>query len=219
MKRWFLAVAVVLLGWVPLQAHFLWLLPVGTNQAKLIFSDSLKPDDPALLDRVKDLRIYGHDKANKHIEMKYTKADDGFVIDVPKDVGIVCGSATYGIYQPANSKPALLSYNVLLYLNEGNYPCENCMPLQIQMGKQGMWTVKWEGEAMADCDVLLMGPTGFAKQTKKTDKNGQVMFDWGSMPKGIYGLRVGQTVKEAGDLDGKKYEEQRIYSTFVFKKD
>ncbi len=217
-KRGWLTAMVLLLGWAPLQAHFLWLIPVGTNQAKLIFSDSLKPDDPALMDKVKDVRFFGHNKADKHIDLKYTKGDDGFMIDLPKEMAIVAGTCTYGVFQRGEGKPMLLQYNVLLHLDDGHYPCEHCMPLQIRMEKAGQWQVIWEGEPVADCEVHLIGPDGVQRQVKKTDKSGQVMWDWGAMPAGVYGLRVGQVSTEGGEHDGKKYDEQRFYTTLVFKK-
>src|SRR5438128_11908181 len=99
MKRVALAVTLLLALAASAQAHFLWIIPVGPNQAKVIFSDSLKMDDASMLEKVTQAKLFGQDKSGKHHDFKFTKTDEGLIFEHPKDVGLVCGSCEYGFFQ------------------------------------------------------------------------------------------------------------------------
>ena len=219
MKRFALALGLLLTLAISAQAHFLWIIPTGPNQVKVIFSDSLKMDDASLLEKVTQAKLFGHDKSGKHHDLKFTKTDEGLVFEHPKDVGLVCGSCDYGIFQRPGNPPSRLKYYMTSVRGEGEAPCWDCMPLQVKQEKPGQFVVQYEAKPLADAQAALMGPEGFKRQMKKTDASGQVVFDLASAPAGVYGLCVGNTVKEAGEVGGKKYEQTMIYSTLVFEKE
>jgi hypothetical protein len=92
------------------------------------------------------------------------------------------------------------------------------MPLQASQDRPGAFAVKYDAKPLADAEAVLSGPAGFKDQAKKTDAEGAVTFDLAAAPPGVYGLRVGHTLKEGGEVGGKKYEQIRIYTTYVFEK-
>jgi hypothetical protein len=219
MKRFGIALSLLLVFAASAHAHFLWIIPTGPNQAKVIFSDSLKPDDPSLLERVTQTKLFGHDKDGKHHDFKFTKTDDGLIFEHPKDVGFVCGSCDYGVFQRGANPPSRLKYFMTFARGEGERPCWDCMPLQVKQEKPGQFLVEFEAKPLADASASLIGPDGFKRQVKQTDADGHVVFDVAAAPAGIYGLCIGHTVKEAGEVGGKKYERILIYSTLVFEKE
>lgn len=219
MKRLLSAAATFLVLAAVAQAHFLWIVPTGPTQAKVIFSDKLEADDPALLDKVTQTKLFGHDKSGKHHDLKFQKTADGLVFEHPKDVGIVCGSCDYGVFKRGSDPAMRLKYYFLLARGEGEAPCWDCMPLQVCQEKPGVFTVQHDAKPLADAEVLLQGPKGFEKQNKKTDGEGKVVFDLATAPAGVYGLRVGHTLKEAGEVGGKKFEQTKLYTTLVFEKE
>lgn len=210
------SVAVVfwlIVPWVA-QAHFVWMIPAGTNEAKVIFSDSLAPDDPKLLDKIAHLKVFGHDSGGGHHDLKLERAADGFIVKIPEGVQIVCGTCTYGVFQREGQEPVLLKYNVLLWRGPGEMPCWDCMKLQIRRDQEGTFEVLREAQPVAETTVTVIGPTGFNRQTLKTDSSGK--FHFSPSIKGLYGLRVLHSTKQAGEHQGKKYSEIREYTTFVF---
>ncbi|HMP03973.1 MAG TPA: DUF3386 family protein [Gemmatales bacterium] len=215
MRRCLLSLALLALLPLAAQAHFVWLIPTGPNEAKLIFSDSLDPDDPKLLDRIQHARIFGHDAKGSHHDLKMERAADGFVVKIPEGVNIVCGSCVYGVFQREGQPPILLTYNVLLHRGEGEMPCWDCMKLQVRREKADEFIVQHEAMPVADATVTIIGPEGFKRQTVKTDAEGRFRFS-PTGPSGTYGLRVLHATKEPGAHEGKKYEEARTYTTFVF---
>lgn len=203
----------LLVPWVA-RAHFVWMIPAGDNEAKVVFSDSLAPDDPQLLDKIAHLKVFGHDSKGAHFDLRMERAADGFIVKIPEGVQIVCGTCTYGVFQREGQNPVLLKYNVLLWRGPGEMPCWDCMKLQIRRNKNGSFEVLREAQPLAEANVIVIGPAGFNRQTLKTDSGGKFLFN--PSMKGVYGLRVLHTTKQAGEHQGRKYSEIREYTTFVF---
>lgn len=201
---------------VAAQAHFLFIVPTGPNQARVIFSDSLRPDNPELLEKILQTKLFGHDKNGQHHDFQFKKTDEGLVFEFPNDVGIVCGSCDYGVFQRGDSPAMLLKYYMILARGEGEPPCWDCVPLQVKQEKPGVFVVEYQGKPLADAACVLMGPDGFKKQTKKTDGDGRATFDVGQMARGVYALRVGHTVNEPGEEKGKKYASTKLYTSYAF---
>jgi len=214
MLRRYLPLLTVLLAPWAAHAHFVWLIPAGPNEAKVIFSDSLAPDDPKLLDKIAHLKVFGHDAKGSHYDLKMERAADSFVVKVPEGVNIVCGTCTYGVFQREGQPAMLLKYNVLLYRGEGEMPCWDCMKLQVRRLDSCCFVVQCAGKPVADATITIIGPPEFKKQTLKTKEDGSFQFEPGM--KGIFGLRVLHVTKEPGEHEGKQYAEVREYTTFVF---
>jgi uncharacterized GH25 family protein len=204
------------------QAHFLWLIPGDKpGTVKLVFSDKLAPDtdNPELIDKVKQTALYVHDPATKHVDLTMEKGTAAFVSTFPEKAHVIRGKCVYGIFQRGNNPASLLKYYAI-YKNGDlkDSACFHCMPLQAREESAGKFLIEYESDAVVESEVVLVGPDGFTEQKGKTDKEGYVTFDLKNAPKGLYGLRAKHVAKEAGEHQGKKYENVTSYVTLVFKK-
>ena len=85
----------------PCQAHFLWIVAGPQSRdghAHIFFSESAEPDDPELLNRVADLKVWQSSQDGSVQSLDVTKATDSFVAVPKPGEGPVFGlSHTYGI--------------------------------------------------------------------------------------------------------------------------
>jgi uncharacterized GH25 family protein len=204
------------------QAHFVWLIPGDKpNTVKLVFSDKLGADvdNPDLVSKVKHAKVYVHDPESKHTDLKLEKDAAALVGTCPDKAQVVRGSCVYGVFQRGDSPPQLLNYYCILKRGAlTDAGCFHCQPFQVREEKPGVFLVQYEGDAVADSEVILVGPKESAEMKGKTDKEGRVTFDMNSAPKGLYGLRAKHVVKESGEHEGKKYQQITNYVTLVFER-
>jgi hypothetical protein len=204
------------------QGHFVWLIPGDKpNTVKLVFSDKLGPDvdNPELIDKVKQAKLYVHDPGAKHIDLKLEKDAAAFLAAYPEKSQVVRGSCVYGVFQRGDNPPQLLNYYCILKRGElSDSACFHCQPLQVREDKPGVFLVEYEGDPVVEGEVVLVGPEGFKDLKGQTDKEGRVKFEISSAPKGLYGVRARHIVKEPGELDGKKYAQVTNYVTLVFER-
>jgi hypothetical protein len=204
------------------QAHFLWLVPGDKpHTVKVIFSDKLAPDteNAELINRVQSTTLYVHDPESKHIDLKLEKVPAALVAEIPENAQVVRGRCGYGVFQRGENPSALLNYYCIYKqgtLKESG--CFNCQPFQVREETPGAFLVEYEGDAVANSEVVLVGPEGFQEQKGTTDKQGKVSFDLKTAPVGLYGVRARHIIKEAGEHQGKKYEQITNYVTLVFRR-
>lgn len=222
MMRFCLPLLACLLSTSLAQAHFVWLIPGDKpNTVKLVFSDKLSPDieNAALIDRVKQTGLYVHDPASSHIDLTMEKGEAAFIASFPEKSQVIRGKCVYGVFQRGENPPALLNYYCIYKHGElKDSGCFNCQPFQAREEKPGVFLIEYDSQPAVDSEVVLAGPEGFKELTGKTNKEGYVTFDLKDAPKGLYGLRARHVVKEAGEHQGKKYENITNYVTLVFKK-
>lgn len=204
------------------QAHFIWLIPGDKpNTVKLVFSDKLAPDvdNAELIDKIKQTGLYVHDPATKHVDLTMEKGTAAFIAAFPEKSQVIRGKCTYGVFQRGENPASLLNYYCIYKKGElKDSGCFHCQPLQAREDKPGAFLIEYDGEPAAESEVVLAGPEGFQELKSKTNKEGYVTFDLKSAPKGLYGLRAKHVVKEAGEHQGKKYENITNYVTLVFQK-
>lgn len=204
------------------QAHFIWLIPGDKpNTVKLVFSDKLGPDleNAALIDKIKQTGLYVHDPKSSHVDLTMEKGDAAFVASFPEKANVIRGKCVYGVFQRGNNPASLLNYYAIYKKGElKDSACFHCQPLQAREETPGKFIVEYENDPVVDGEVVLVGPEGFKELKGKTDKEGYVSFDLKNAPKGLYGLRAKHVVKEAGEHQGKKYENITNYVTLVFSK-
>ncbi|HQR44220.1 MAG TPA: hypothetical protein PLX97_16100 [Gemmatales bacterium] len=202
------------------QAHFIWLIPGDKpNTVKLVFSDKLAPDtgNPELIEKIKQTGLYVHDPATKHVDLSMEKGDAAFIAAFPEKSHVIRGKCVYGVFQRGNNPASLLKYYAIYKKGDlKDSACFHCQPLQAREESAGKFLVEYENDPAVDSEVVLVGPEGFKEMTGKTDKDGYVTFDLKNAPKGLYGLRAKHVVKEAGEHQGKKYENVTNYVTLVF---
>jgi hypothetical protein len=217
MKRAILAALALFAASTAVQAHFVWIIPGEGNKVKVVFSDQLGPDQPELLDKIKQTKLFAVDDKGNPQALTLTKAEDCFEATLPEGVKCVHGSCVYGIFQRGEGKPMLLKYYATC--NQGSSakaPAWDAMPLQVKQEKPGIFTVLHADKPLANAEVVVVGPEGFKQQTLKTNTDGTVTIELSTAPKGTYGLRIRHGDATAGSHEGKQYDEVRMYLTYVF---
>src|SRR5262249_37423020 len=105
MKVWTSACLLLLAAVLPARAHFIWILPddgsaEGKTKVRVIFSDSTKPDKPALLAKIAGTELHVRGRGQKDIPLQWTKKEDAYEAAIagkgPRLVGGVC---RYGVFQ------------------------------------------------------------------------------------------------------------------------
>src|SRR5262245_31221402 len=112
MKRCVLSLLLVALAAVPAPAHFIWIVPDGADatRAKVVFSDTLGPDDAVDVEKIAATKLYLRDGEGKVASLGWTKGEHAYLVNVPgKGPAVVGGVCAYGVLQRGDSKPFLLA--------------------------------------------------------------------------------------------------------------
>lgn len=210
------------------QAHFLWLLPQaeGKNNAakvQLYFGETAEPDDPDLLKRLTNIKVWEKDSQGKLQTYSLTEGDDSlFVTPRSKGAGEAAYSLnhTYGVITRGESQ-FLLKYYAKAFPQKSQgiwnkISCSKELPLEIVpilKGEEVTLQVNWNGKPLPDAELTMTGPqTGSESVTVMTNAQGQVQT---KLTDGIYSIRAKCTEKKQGEHDGDKYDSIRHYSTLT----
>jgi uncharacterized GH25 family protein len=215
MKRALLTFACLLAGLSLAQGHFVFIVPDASGgTAKVVFSDSLEPDENVPITRIANLKLFARDASGKSAPLDWTKGDFALNTRIPSDARAVGGSCVYGVFQRGESKPALLMYHPKLIVG----PLESAkawdkLPAEIVPTGAGQFVFLSEGKPVADAEVTIMQP-GAERQKLTTDAKGEFKF----APKagGTYAIYARHVEPKAGEHDGKKYDQVTSYATLVF---
>src|SRR5260370_15524922 len=95
----------------PARAHFIWILPGEGNAVRIVFSDTPKPDDPALLKKIAHTQLTVRGTDGKEVTLEAKMAKDALEAPAPgaglREVAALCH---YGVAQHGKSEPFLLHY-------------------------------------------------------------------------------------------------------------
>lgn len=229
MKRCIVSLILVLLTSAVVQGHFIWVVPDEDGErAKVIFSETLKLEDPALLEKISELKLVPRDV---RAEVK-GKKEKGFIhVSVPSSKpGVISGVCEYGVVAKGREKPYLLKYYATGYLRpdpDGGVTPEPKVvawePLHLEILPKGnsggfpLYEVHWKGKPVADAEVVFYRPDKDKPDVKTTDKEGMVNFNTQDHPPGLYAVRARHIEAKGGVFADKKYDEIRHYSTLVFR--
>lgn len=217
MMRLFASVVACALAASAAQAHFVWIVPDGADgtRAKVVFSDSLEPDEAVPIENIARTKLLVRDAAGKEAPLAWSKGEHAYLVKVPAPAPLTVGGVCpYGVVQRGQGKPFLLAYYPKLILGkaEGTRPWDK-LPLEIVPRGAGRFQVLFAGKPAADAEVVVLTPAAGNKETLTTDARGEVALK--SAAPGLYGLRARHVEAKAGEQDGKKYEEVRHYATLV----
>lgn len=228
MRRSLLGLLLLCLAALPARAHFLWLLPPddGKGAVRLVFSDTLAPDDADLLARVKHAKAFSVGADGKAAAVEFTQKDDALVLGAAGDGPRVFGaSCRYGVVQRGDAPPFLLHYYAQTWT--GPRPRDVDRILGTVAGRLDLVIVPgqkeappavrvvYKGKPVAGAEVVLRVPGEKQPVTLETDAEGTFRLRRPSGP-GLYGIRARMIQKQEGEHDGKKYKEVRHYATLVF---
>jgi Protein of unknown function (DUF3386) len=226
MRRFAISVLAVALLAVPARAHFIFILPdkLGDDRTtgQLVFSDSLKPDDPQLLAKVAMTELFIRDNRGGTEPLKFTQDKERFHFSVEgKGPFVVGGECRYGISDKGGTGPGLLVYHPKAYLGVVGKdapevffrPWERQTLEIVPADREGQFQVLWRGKGLPEAVVTVVGSGDDKDAEVKADKTGFFKVE---VPKnGPLGLRVKYVEPKGGEIDGKKYDEVRHWATLV----
>jgi uncharacterized GH25 family protein len=219
MKRCVTTLLLLALAAVPVQAHFIWIVPEGTGgtKAKVIFSEGLEPDEAVPVEKIAATRLHVRNGDGKVAAIDWNKGEHAYLVSVPeKGPAVLGGVCQYGVIQRGEGKPFLLAYYPKLICGEVT-AAKPWDKLALEIVPQGAETfqVLFGGKPVADTEVVVLPPASDRKETLKTDAKGEFMIRFAKP--GLYGIRARHVEAKAGEYEGKKYEEVRHYATLVFR--
>ncbi len=197
-------------------AHFVWVYPEG-SQVKVVFGEGLKPDDAQYLSSLKTMKAYKVvDGERVLIEMK-KQTEDGmgwFETPVKESGGIVDVHVPYGVFGRGD-KSMLLDYSAkFLNTTQGTSakPSKKLTLDLVPSFENGQLKIAayLNGYPIEGVEVEVERLES-DKSVVTTDVSGHALV----APNGRYIIRGKHVVAEAGELDGKKYDEKRYYCTLV----
>jgi hypothetical protein len=235
MKRLLSTAVLVLAITATAQAHFIFIVPPakGGRTVQVVFSDSTKPDQAKLLDKIAHTTFAVVDAKGKLTPVKAKKVGSALEIAVPGEgPAEVVGRCVYGVVDKGK-EPFLLNYYSRTAIEGGQrlyekVPDEAKQPLQIVLVEK--WRhrtalndgavvsigpisnrarVLWQGKPLRGAEVIFAGDKPV---TVKTDKQGEVDVQDGPMA-----LVARQVEEKKGTHDGKAYSSVRHYATLVVK--
>jgi hypothetical protein len=203
------------------QGHFIWVVPdsAAQDKARVVFSDSLAPDEPELLLKIAGTKLYLRVAEDKEEALTWTEGKEAHALTISGRLpAVVGGTCEYGVVQRGENPPALLVYHPKAILGELVSEGLCCKPWKrleleiIPVGVGGEFQVVHGGQPLANAEVSALTPDGKAGPFT-TDAAGK--FALRDPKPGTYGLRVAKTVRKEGERDGKKYVEVRNWATLV----
>ena len=206
----------------PCQAHFLWIVAGPQSRdghAHIFFSESAEPDDPELLNRVADLKVWQSSQDGSVQSLDVTKATDSFVAVPKPGEGPVFGlSHTYGIIK-RSGESFLLKYQAKSQPSADPQTwrvIEHAQRLPLEIvpranGSSTILTVFWLGKPLAGSTITVTGPKIDKKLEATSNEHGEVTF--GLKLPGLYSIRAKHSEMATGEWSGQSYSSIRHFAT------
>ncbi len=202
-------------------AHFVWVLRSG-DAVHVRFGESAEEAEPELLKNVSQAKVWARVPAGRSgmamVEVPLTLTPEQLSGPVDTRAEAIVAAHEYGVVAKGGA-PFLLKYLAKQPLSPlpGKWAAINDaehLPLEVTpawKGRQLRLTVTWQGQPAAGLEVKATG-CGL-DETLTTDTAGTVMCE----PKenGVLSVRARMIAETSGELDGKKYESIRTYSTLT----
>ncbi len=213
-------------------AHFIWLAPCVDAQdepgpgetatsLEVFFGEDSQPDNPALLDLLSEIQIWRLDSTGAAEALKPSRAGDSLAVKLdastPTSTSLYVAAQDFGVREKGGGA-FLLKY----YAKAGpsadqdawqKVSSEEKLALDVRPkvdGAQIVLEVAFEGSPAVGAEVVVIGP-GIGDFSGETGTDGSASLALGRA--GRYAIRVRHVVPTAGEVDGKKYDDVRHYST------
>jgi hypothetical protein len=203
------------------QAHFPWIVAVDgkPTEVEVLFSDSLKPDNPELLQRIAHTKFVGRPASggNERPIDAGKPGSEHWRFKVPDQLSSIVGVCEYGVLQRGDSKPFLLNYYPKLHvagtLSPTRVPPALEFGIELRKGDGIGLFLLFNGKPVPNAEVAIIDVATGKTSLAKTNKEGDLEQEFS--PKRRHAFRALQTEAKAGEKDGMKYEEIRHYATLV----
>jgi uncharacterized GH25 family protein len=217
MLRMLGSVVVGLLAVGAARAHFPFVVPEPDGSAaKVVFSDSLKPDTNVNIEKVSNTKLTLRDAAGKETPLELKKGDGFYQVALPgSGPRVVYGVTDYGVRQKGDDKPFRLVYypKAVIGAADGKAIGGVLKAEVVPVGGAGKvrFQVLAAGKPLPEAEVTVLPPAGEGVASK-TDKEG--LTGEFAAP-GRYGVFARWTEPTAGEAAGMKFTETRHYATLV----
>ncbi len=217
MTRSFLTLLLAGLSAAAASAHFVYVVPAADGKsAKVVFSDSLDPDDGVPLAKLNGLTLTAVGADGTVSPVATTPGEAFLAASFPVPPRLVAGTLVYGL-AGKGPKPALLVYHPKAVFGKAA-PAALTLGATAELEAVPEWTpggVRFrllaKGKPVAGADGSVLRPDG-DKEAVTTDADGYTKPFAAS---GRYGVWLRHTTPTAGEHAGKKYDEVKRYATLV----
>ena len=217
MSRSLFALTVAAVTAAAASAHFVYVVPAADGKsARVVFSDSLDPDDAVPLAKLAGLKLTAVAADGKASEVECKPGEACLAATFATPPRLVHGTLVYGL-AGKGPKPALLVYHPKAVFGKAD-PAAVTVGEKAELEAVPEWTpaglrfrllAKGKPVAAAEGSVLLPGGD---KEKVTTDADG---YTKAFAATGKYGVWLRHTTPAAGEHAGKKYEEVKRYATLV----
>ncbi len=212
------ALALILTLSATAAAHFVFIVPESAGKARVVFSDSLQPDENVPITKISATNLQIRNADGRSSPLAWTKGEHAYSVEVlGTGSRVVYGVTDYGVLQKGKSKPYLLQYHPKAIFGAipkdggalGKDRAIEIVPI-VSAGKVA-FVVHARGKPVAGAEVHVLQKSG--EETLTTDEQGRTKA---IEVKGQCGAWVRHTDAKAGKAGGKTYDEARHYATLVF---
>jgi len=234
--------AIVVLGFAAqVRAHFLFIRlgpqAEAGRAAEVYFSEQAEAGDPRFIAKVAHTKLWVETRPGEFHELRVQEAADRLRAALPADHSlVVVGECEYGVLARPNQTPFLLRYypkavaGVADELNRMTPRRETPFEIQPTFENDGHDTDKDKdkhrltrgrirlvalrhGKPIPGA-VFTAIDSDLSEETIKAGPDGTA--GWAPPAPGRYSIYVRETLKQAGTLEGKKYDEIREFATLAF---
>jgi hypothetical protein len=220
-----LSIITVALSTAPARAHFLFvrILPPaeGGRAAEVYFSELAEAGDPRFIDKIASTQLWLQTTPGKFEPLKVHKTSDRLRAWLPYSGSVVvAGECRYGVLARPKQTPFLLRHYPKAMSGSpdelNKMQAHGKLPLEIVArvdGKSLQFTALHQGKPLPQAEFITIDAD--LKNVKLAgDAEGKAT--WQPPAPGNYSVYIRRTTKEAGEMDGKKYEEIRDFATIAF---
>lgn len=222
---WFFGIAAWLTCAATGHAHFLFvrILPFaeGGRFGEVYFSEYADAGDPRFIDKIAGTRLWLQTKPGAFEPLHVQKGDDRLRALIPASGSFaVIGECTYGVLARAKQPAFLLRHYPKAIAGK---PDEIAalrpkaeIPFEIQartVGKGLEFVVLRDGKPVPNARLTAVA-VNLKSEDVSADAAGKA--HWQPSAPGAYAVYTGQTLKEAGVYQDKKYDEIREFTTLAF---
>lgn len=218
-RRTLAVMTAVLLAPLAAQAHFPF-LHLKTENARptvhVYFAETAAPDDPALLDHIKDAKVWRLTPDGSPEPLALTKTAESLTAEAPPSKPATYGlTKEYGVLSRGSDSFQLMYYAKTFSGRDAwTIATAEHLALDIvpqQDGDELVLTVLWQGAPLPNAEVVVQG--GLESLEGETDAAGRYRC---TLPDPeLYSIRAKHVEEASGESAGKSYDSRRHYATLT----
>lgn len=199
-------------------AHFPFVVTGDDGTGRVVFSETLEPDDEVSLDLLKGLILQARNANGRDTAIQPVASPQWLDIAIPADTSLIHGTADLGFVQRGTGVPHVLIYHAKAIIGNpfaasatlGDVPVE-IVPVRVEGGLKLKLVA--EGNSVGERNIRVIMPDGIQEECD-IDADGLTTTTF-SRP-GKYGAWARHWLDKPGQRDGKDYTQERHYATIVF---